>query len=61
MFFQVIFLSDLVNCRVISLESFADFLRDLIDCASQADVPQVEEIFKLRCKYNYIACLFLIF
>uniref|UniRef100_A0A0N4TFW4 MIF4G domain-containing protein n=1 Tax=Brugia pahangi TaxID=6280 RepID=A0A0N4TFW4_BRUPA len=38
---EVIFFSDLVNCRVITVDSFVDFLGDLINSASQTGIPQV--------------------
>ncbi|VDN20716.1 unnamed protein product [Gongylonema pulchrum] len=50
----VIFLSDLVNCRVITLESFVDFLKDLIDCTSSTDMPQVRRDWFA---YAFLHCL----
>ncbi|VDK86679.1 unnamed protein product [Litomosoides sigmodontis] len=50
----VIFFSDLVNCKVITLNSFVDFLGDLINSASQAEVPQVRRDWFI---YVFLHCL----
>lgn len=35
------FLADLVNTRVVTLSSFADFLEDLVQEAFEDNIPQV--------------------
>uniref|UniRef100_A0A8R1XU70 Nuclear cap-binding protein subunit 1 n=1 Tax=Onchocerca volvulus TaxID=6282 RepID=A0A8R1XU70_ONCVO len=52
--YVIIFFSDLVNCRVITLNSFVDFLVDLINCASQTGVPQVRRDWFV---YVFLHCL----
>ncbi|VDN86358.1 unnamed protein product [Brugia pahangi] len=52
--FQVIFFSDLVNCRVITVDSFVDFLGDLINSASQTGIPQVRRDWFV---YVFLHCL----
>ncbi|OZC08286.1 hypothetical protein X798_04637 [Onchocerca flexuosa] len=52
--FEIIFFSDLVNCRVITLNSFVDFLGDLISCASETGVPQVRRDWFV---YVFLHCL----
>ncbi|KAM3727998.1 Nuclear cap-binding protein subunit [Dirofilaria immitis] len=50
----MIFFSDLVNCRVITSNSFVDFLGDLINCASEAEIPQVRRDWFI---YVFLHCL----
>ncbi|KAK6114103.1 MIF4G like family protein [Brugia pahangi] len=52
--YVVIFFSDLVNCRVITVDSFVDFLGDLINSASQTGIPQVRRDWFV---YVFLHCL----
>ncbi|MFH4978524.1 hypothetical protein AB6A40_005233 [Gnathostoma spinigerum] len=45
----VIFLSDLVNCRVVSVNSLMEFLEELVDAAFEENVPQVRTDWFVYC------------
>ncbi|VBB33346.1 unnamed protein product [Acanthocheilonema viteae] len=51
---EVVFFSDLVNCKVITLDSFVDFLGDLIGSSSEVGIPQVRRDWFI---YVFLHCL----
>ncbi|VDN02912.1 unnamed protein product [Thelazia callipaeda] len=52
--YLITFFADLVNCRVITLQSFADFLADIVSCATEKGFPQIRNDWYI---YAFLHCL----